>query len=77
MGWERVTELADACLSLAKNAGRNAWVGVLAREGLDRAAHGSRIPWEIRALLEEGVIEVLSSRTDPFGSQKRTGEVLG
>jgi len=73
--WERVTEIADACLYAAKKSGRNAWVGVEAREGLRRAEHGPRIPWEMGALLDEGVLEALSNRKDPFG--RKSGEVFG
>jgi len=73
--WERVIEIADACLFSAKKAGRNAWVGIQAREGLRRAEHGPRIPWEVGSLADEGVLEVVSSHRDPFG--RRTGEVFG
>ncbi|BDU71368.1 ligand-binding sensor domain-containing diguanylate cyclase [Mesoterricola silvestris] len=61
MGWEKVVEIADACLYLAKRAGRNAWAGAEALEGLDRAAHGPRLPWELSELQREGVVDVVTS----------------
>ena len=60
--WERVVEIADACLYLAKRSGRDTWTGAVALPGLERALHGSRLPWEIPDLVKEGVLEVRSSR---------------
>ena len=77
LGWDRVVELANACLDVAKKSGRNAWVGVQPKAGLGRAPHGARIPKELRQLVDEGVLEVLSSREDPFGKTKKVGEILG
>lgn len=73
--WERVTEIADACLFAAKDSGRNTWVGIEAKDGLDRAKHGSRIPWGMPSLLDEGVLEAVSHHKDPFG--RRRGQVFG
>jgi diguanylate cyclase (GGDEF)-like protein len=75
--WDRVVELADACLDMAKQSGRNSWVGIQARQGLDRAQHGSRLPWEIKNLAEEGVLDVFSSRRDPYAKTIRVGVNLG
>ncbi|WP_244432666.1 ligand-binding sensor domain-containing protein [Holophaga foetida] len=75
VSWERATEIADACLYAAKNSGRDAWVGIEARAGLDRAKHGARIPWEMGTLLDEGVLEAVSNHKDPFG--RRSGQVFG
>ena len=77
LGWDRVVELTEACLEVAKKSGRNAWVGLQPKTGLDRVRHGGRIPKELRRLVEEGVLEVLSSREDPFGKSKKVGEILG
>lgn len=77
LAWDRVVELSDACLEVAKKSGRNAWVGIQAGEGLDRARHGPRLARELRQLVGEGVLEVLSSREDPFGKSKKVGEILG
>jgi len=77
LGWDRVVELTDVCLEVAKKSGRNAWVGLQPREGLARARHGTRMPREVRQLVDEGVLEVLSSREDPFGKTKKVGEILG
>lgn len=77
LGWDRVVEIADACMQVAKLSGRNAWVGIQSKDGLDRAKHGPRIPKEFKQLVDEGVLEVFSSREDPFGKTKKVGEILG
>jgi diguanylate cyclase (GGDEF)-like protein len=77
LAWDRVVELTDACLHVAKKSGRNAWVGVQPKPGLERAKHGARMPKELDRLVGEGVLEVLSSREDPFGKTKKVGEILG
>ncbi len=77
LGWDRVVEIAEGCLEVAKKSGRNAWVGVQGRPGLDRTRHGSRFPKALGQLVDEGVLEVFSSREDPFGKSKKIGEILG
>jgi diguanylate cyclase (GGDEF)-like protein len=77
LGWDRVVEICDACLYVAKKSGRNAWVGVQGRPGLDKAKHGARFPDGLGQLVDEGVLEVFSSREDPFGKTKKIGEILG
>lgn len=77
LGWDRVVEITEACVDVAKKTGRNAWVGVQAKEGLERVKHGSRFPKELGQLVDEGVLEVFSSREDPFGKTKKVGEILG
>ncbi len=67
LGWEKVVEIADACLYLAKRAGRDAWAGAEARDGLARAAHGPRLPWELMELHREGVIEVVTNKPEGLG----------
>jgi len=77
MGWERVVEVADACLYLAKKSGRNAWVGAQALPGLQRAVHGPRLPWELPELRAEGAVELQASRAEALKKPPRTGEVFG
>jgi diguanylate cyclase (GGDEF)-like protein len=77
LGWDRVVELTDACLEVAKKSGRNAWVGIQPKAGLERTKHGARIPKELSRLVDEGVLEVFSNREDPFGKTKKVGEILG
>jgi diguanylate cyclase (GGDEF)-like protein len=77
MGWERLVEIADACLYLAKKAGRDGWVGAQAGTGMERAAHGARLPWELLELREEGVVDMQASRADTFRRAPRTGEIFG
>ena len=77
MGWERVVEIADAALYLAKKAGRDGWVGAKAKPRLQRKAHGPRLPWELLELKEEGVMELEASRAEAFKRPLRTGEIFG
>ena len=77
LGWERVVEIADACLYLAKRGGRNAWAGAEALPGLARAAHGPRLPWELLQLRDEGVIELKANRAEVVRRGPRSGEVFG
>ncbi len=76
MGWERVVEIADACLYMAKRAGRDAWVGAGALPGLARSPHGPRLPWELVELAEEGVIELTSNKPEGLKRPPRTGDGL-
>jgi diguanylate cyclase (GGDEF)-like protein len=61
LGWEKVVDIADACLYLAKRGGRNGWTGASALPGLRRPLHGPRLPWELQELAAEGVVQLVSS----------------
>jgi len=77
IGWERVVEIADACLYLAKKGGRNGWVGAQGNKKLQRSEHGARLPWELLELQGEGVLDLQSSRPEALRRAPRTGEVFG
>jgi diguanylate cyclase (GGDEF)-like protein len=77
LGWDRVVEIADSCMNVAKKSGRNAWVGVQSRPGLDRVQHGALFPKDLGQLVDEGLLDVFSSRNDPFGKSNKIGEILG
>jgi diguanylate cyclase (GGDEF)-like protein len=77
MGWEKVVEIADACLYLAKRGGRDGWAGAEARPGLSRFEHGPRLPWELNDLAGEGVLGLKASRPEALKRPPRTGEVFG
>lgn len=65
--WEEVINIADNCLLAAKKKWRNAWIGMhpSARATLDPPP--AKIATEIPKLIEEGLLEVYSSRPDPTG----------
>lgn len=77
LGWERVVEVADACLYMAKRAGRNCWVGAEAEPSLRRADHGPRLPWELAALAEEGAVSLRSNRPEGLPRPLRTDPAAG
>jgi diguanylate cyclase (GGDEF)-like protein len=77
LGWERVVEIADASLYMAKRAGRNCWVGTEAGPALQRARHGPRLPWELAALAREGAVILSSNRPEGLQEAPEVGEVLG
>lgn len=71
MGWERVLELTDACLCMAKDAGRNTWLGLQAKPELTAKTHGPQLPWEMQKLIEEGVLELYSNCKKPFPNKRK------
>jgi diguanylate cyclase (GGDEF)-like protein len=64
LSWDRVVELADACLYAAKRSGRNAWVGIIPT-GLavldDLTPH---LAEHLPDLLQEGKLEMKTSLPD-------------
>ncbi len=71
MGWEKVLELTDACLCMAKDAGRNTWLGIQAKPELTAKTHGPQLPWEMQKLIEEGVLELYSNSARPFPEKRK------
>jgi diguanylate cyclase (GGDEF)-like protein len=69
LGWQDVLGLVDRCLYLAKNCGRNAWMGVTARP--DYSGHiESGMLNDFRAAESKGIIRIQSSAaTEPAGQQ--------
>ena len=54
LGWERVVDIADAALYLAKGAGRNTTCGLAAGPGLEPELDDRRLPHDVAGLLAEG-----------------------
>jgi diguanylate cyclase (GGDEF)-like protein len=77
LGWQDVLGLADRCLYLAKNSGRNAWIGLASRpdyRGL--AKYG--ILNDLRLAEITGIIEIQSSAFAAFsGSLGFAGKLKG
>jgi diguanylate cyclase (GGDEF)-like protein len=65
--WEQVVNLADQSLYAAKRGGRNAWVGLVAREGIDATALPARLLHDLEGCLASGDIQALSSLPDTGG----------
>ena len=65
MDWEEVVDVADHCLYVAKNSGRDAWVGVVS--GLDTTAEqmGIKASKRLPELIRGSLVQVLTSRPDP------------
>ena len=64
LSWDRVVELADACLYAAKRSGRNAWVGIIPTglAGLDDLT--PHLAEHLPDLLQEGKLEMKTSLPD-------------
>jgi diguanylate cyclase (GGDEF)-like protein len=80
VGWQEILALADRCLYLAKNSGRNAWIGIAARPDYKGNADPVLLNdlWEAEA---EGIIDIQSFTTSdakaqhyPLSSHEGTGE---
>jgi diguanylate cyclase (GGDEF)-like protein len=65
LGWQEVLDLADRCLYLVKNSGRNAWMGVAARSDYRGQADYSVLN-DFRTAESIGVIAVQSSPSAGF-----------
>jgi diguanylate cyclase (GGDEF)-like protein len=65
LGWEQVIDVADRCLYAAKDAGRNAWVGVMLTEKASGLGATPPPGWDLGALIAGGALRVVSSVPDP------------
>jgi diguanylate cyclase (GGDEF)-like protein len=63
-GWEDVLGLADRCLYLAKNSGRNAWFGLAARWDY-RGTTDCSVLNDLRAAESSGIVDIQSSASTP------------
>lgn len=60
VGWQEVLDLADRCLYLAKNSGRNAWIGLAVRSEYRGRTEYSVLN-DFRAAEAAGILEIQSS----------------
>jgi diguanylate cyclase (GGDEF)-like protein len=76
LGWQDVLDLADRCLYLAKNSGRNAWIGAVVRPEYSGNAEYSMLN-DLRTAESAGIVEIQSSaytvlREHPYHYTPRT-----
>jgi len=64
VSWEQAVDVADHALYAAKRGGRNAWVGIFSRLGLEAREIPQSPAHEIRNLLASGCLEVVTSLPD-------------
>lgn len=67
--WEQVLDLADRALYLAKQAGRNQWVGALSSPGADPAVVMKRKNDDLEQLAAAGIVELRTG-----GATRSNGE---
>jgi len=65
--WQRMVDLADHCLDTVKRGGRDAWIGIYPTEASNGATLRAGLPFKIPALLQEGQVEIKTSRADARG----------
>ncbi|ALO41755.1 GGDEF domain-containing protein [Pseudoalteromonas phenolica] len=63
LDWEQTIELADVCLYMSKNGGRNAWVGVT-EANIENTLSAEEIVNGTKQLIEQGKLKVISNRED-------------
>ena len=61
LGWDRVVDLADICLSAAKRSGRNAWVGILPTDLASLDDLTSQLGERLPDLIREGKLDLETS----------------
>jgi hypothetical protein len=64
LSWDRVVELADACLYAAKRSGRNAWVGVIPTDLATLEDLTPHLAEHLHGLIREGKLEMKTSLPD-------------
>lgn len=72
LGWREVMALADRCLYLAKNSGRNTWIGVTIRQEYEGPADVESLN-DFRSAEAKGIIRIQSSL--PAGSSAKQYKV--
>ena len=75
LGWREVLALADRCLYLAKNSGRNSWIGVRTPTDYAGPADVESLN-DFRSAESKGIIRIQSSltagkRSEPYYSSSR------
>ena len=63
LDWEQTIELADLCLYMAKDGGRNAWVGI-SEANFDKAFKAKDIVNNAKQLIEQGNLKAVSNREE-------------
>jgi diguanylate cyclase (GGDEF)-like protein len=69
MGWQEVLALADRCLYLAKNNGRNNWIGVTVRSDY-RGKTDPGVLDDLRAAEAKGILRIQSSASAEADKQQ-------
>jgi len=66
LGWQEVLGIADRCLYLAKNSGRNSWVGVTVRSDYKGKAEPEALD-DLQAAEAKGILRIQSSDSAESG----------
>lgn len=71
LGWQDILGLVDRCLYLAKNSGRNAWIGVMAQPDYRDHVESGMLN-DFRSAEAKGIIRIQSSAASAFSGQQYT-----
>jgi len=76
LSWMQVVALADRALYLAKERGRNTWVGVAAARGIEEDGLAERLAIQGMEALRNGTLELLLPSSRPLPPPRRLRRVV-
>lgn len=72
LSWEQVATIADQAAYLAKNNGRNAWVGLYGTRRISSDDLYERLNTDMEGLVKQGMVELTTSSENPIVISNRT-----
>ncbi len=74
LSWEQVANLADQAAYMAKDNGRNAWVGIYGSRKFSSEDMYERLNTDLAGLVKQGLVEISTSITEPLVFSDRNQE---
>ncbi len=75
LSWEQVTTIADQAAYLAKENGRNAWVGLYGTRKISSEDFYERLNTDLEGLVNQGMVEVTTSIDSPLFFSDRVQQI--